>query len=218
MKIHRHKLVEETLSLLEQESIKKHRENIDIQISKENMKNVDDRYPCLLCPNLYKGKTGLKIHCKRKDKNEDFDFMLSNSTTKHSIESLPDKLSSLNKNVKVLKRIPKAARIVAVYSFAKVLKGAAENNDSSSWEELLLFPFKSFPAPTKSKQSLSKLVKNNMKIKIFHVQIKQLHIKQLHCQEESNRRLPKVTYVMPSSCFLLLNHWPMKMKPLTPVF
>ncbi len=61
----------------------------------------------------------------------------------YDFEKLSTESAFLKKNVKVLKRIPKAARIVAAYSFAKkVVNKAAELNDTESWIELLLFAYK----------------------------------------------------------------------------
>lgn len=69
----------------------------------------------------------------------------------------------MKQNVRVLKRIPKGTRIIAAYKLAEIMDRTASKNDTSSWEELLLFPFKAFKVPENNKMSLTKLVKNNIK-------------------------------------------------------
>ena len=63
----------------------------------KNVDNPNDMVPCLLCKDnkLYKRKGGLKIHCVRKHKNEDYSIMLIESTNEKSFNVTPlsDKIS-----------------------------------------------------------------------------------------------------------------------------
>lgn len=124
----------------------------------------DDLIPCLLCNDgkLFKKNGGLRIHCTRRHKNQDCEFMFEQSNNFDS-KLFEDKISRLEQNVRVIKRIPKGARIIAAYKLTEIMKKTANKNDSASWEELLLFPFKAFKVPENNKKSLTKLVKNNIK-------------------------------------------------------
>ena len=88
--------------------------------------------------------------------------MFENSS-RFDLKSFEDKISQLKQNVRVLKRIPKGARIVAAYKLAEIMDTTVNENNPASWEELLLFPFKAFQVPENNKKSLIKLVKNNIK-------------------------------------------------------
>lgn len=124
-----------------------------------NQKNVvgsdssSDLVPCLLCNDnkLYKKKGGLKIHCVRRHKNQEYGIMFDETATgeKFDVNSLIDKIGYYKRNVRILKRIPKAARMLAAYELAKLIEKTVEKNDSSSWEELLLFPYKAFQVHTR---------------------------------------------------------------------
>lgn len=132
-------------------------------VSLNNGENCD-LIPCLICNDgkLYKKIGGLKIHCTRRHKNDDYEFMFSQCDA-FDTKSFEEKISKLKQNVRILKRIPKGARINAAYKLAEVMNNAANKNDTSSWEELLLFPFKAFKIPENNKKSLTKLVKSNIK-------------------------------------------------------
>lgn len=99
------KLVSEETNSTDEASFKdSHRE--------ENLKK------CIHCPpNLsyktYKGVRGLKIHHSIKHKDIEFSYF-EDGDNAVNIESITKKLSYLNKHVKIIKRIPKGARVAAL--------------------------------------------------------------------------------------------------------
>ena len=65
--------------------------------------NIDHELlvPCLICNDnkLYKRKGGLKIHCTKKHKDEDFSFMFTQSTNKnHVLATNFEEILSYSKN------------------------------------------------------------------------------------------------------------------------
>lgn len=97
-------------------------------------------------------------------------------------KSFEDKINQLKQNVRILKRIPKGARIVAAYRLAELMKETASKNDTTSWENLLLFPFKAFKVPDNNKKSLTKLVKSNIKMNLQYSNEQTLN--QVHFRNE----------------------------------
>lgn len=114
---------------------------------------------CPKCPQvrLFKRNRGLKIHFSRKHPKND--HLISHSCNpssnytiippSHPITSLSqsdksfwEKISELKKNVPVLKRIPRGARIAALQSLSNLIKNVIVQNSVSAWERLLLFPYR----------------------------------------------------------------------------
>ncbi len=81
---------------------------------------------------------------------------------KFDVNSLADRISYYKRNVRVLKRVSKGARMLAAYELAKLIEKTVSMNNHSSWEELLLFVYKSFRVPENNKKNLTKVVKNNI--------------------------------------------------------
>lgn len=106
----------------------------------------------------------MKIHCTRKHKNEDYSIMFEESSNgeKFDVNSLSDKISYYKRNVRVLRRITKGARMLAAYELAKVIEKTVEKNDNTSWENLIFFVYKSFQIPANNKRNLTKVVKSNI--------------------------------------------------------
>jgi hypothetical protein len=78
--------------------------------------------------------------------------------------SFLDKIKDLTNRVRVLKRIPKGARIIVAEELEKVIRLVISKNDIASWENLLTFPYKYLFVPDRSsvkKVSLATLVKRN---------------------------------------------------------
>lgn len=79
-------------------------------------------------------------------------------------------LQTLKANVRVVKRIPKAARFHASQEYTRTLEGCVNNIKSwEAWYRLLSFPYVVFKAPdrndkTTSKLSLATIIKRNVKI------------------------------------------------------
>lgn len=96
-----------------------------VQVEISNMDH-ESFVQCLICNDkkLYKRKGGLKIHCTRKHKDEDCDFMfeqLMNSNTAAEAEmNFEEKLSYYKNNVRVLRRIPKGARYLAAHKLLHI--------------------------------------------------------------------------------------------------
>lgn len=81
---------------------------------------------------------------------------------------LPKHLHSLKSNVKVLKRIPKAARLLAAQELARIVDAINKDVTSySGWWQLLTFAYVAFKSPDKknkqtSSLSLATIVKRNL--------------------------------------------------------
>lgn len=144
------------------------------QGSNENAENQDDESnlkKCSHCPpklshKTYKGVRGLKIHHFKMHKDVDFTYFDGQSnSTNVSIDDIESKIGFLNTHTKVIKRIPKGARISAGYELAKIIDECVSKNDLNSWQNLLFFAYGAFQTPKrKSKsESLTRLVKHNIK-------------------------------------------------------
>lgn len=134
--------------------------------------NADNLKKCPHCPNnsrkLYNGNRGLKIHHSRKHKNITFvenNYSHNSMCNNVSIANIESILAHFNRNIRVIKRIPKSARITGAYELARLMDICVMNNDLESWENLLCFAYRAFQIPIrKSKsESLARLVKHNIK-------------------------------------------------------
>lgn len=118
---------------------------------------------------MFHGNRGLKIHHCRKHK--DIPFIENNSTNESthnddvSTANIESILAHYNRKIRIIKRIPKSARITAAYELARLMDICVSNNDLRSWNDLLCFAYRAFQIPIrKSKsESLSRLVKRNIK-------------------------------------------------------
>ncbi len=124
---------------------------------------------CPYCPpelskKLYKLPNGLKIHCTKMHPEKSSPSIVNNDESEITIESVIDKLVYMKKNVKVLKRIPKGARVVAAYNLSKIIDKCVQNNDIKSWCDLLFFSYAAFQIPEKKlkSNSLVRIVKRNI--------------------------------------------------------
>lgn len=103
-------------------------------------KREDNLKSCVNCParlshKLYVGVRGLKIHHGKMHKDIEFsyfegDCILDDSST----ESIKNRLGHLNKYVKIIKRIPKGARITAANELSKIIDSCVSENNLNSWE------------------------------------------------------------------------------------
>lgn len=144
------------------------------QNSNENSQDEDDGSnlkKCSHCPpklshKTYKGFRGLKIHHFKMHKDVEFTcFDNQSSTVDVSINQIEDRLGLLNTNTKIIKRIPKGARMSAGYELAKLIDECVSKNDLTSWQNLLFFAYGAFQTPKrKSKsESLTRILKRNIK-------------------------------------------------------
>lgn len=124
---------------------------------------------CPYCPpklskKLYKLPNGLRIHCTKIHPDKSPPNMFNNNDSEITIESAVDKLAFMKKNIKVLKRIPKGARVVAAYNLPKIIDKCVQNNDVKSWCDLLFFSYAAFRIPDKKlkSSSLGRIVKNKI--------------------------------------------------------
>lgn len=72
-----------------------------------------------------------------------------NDTSTITIESITDKLASMKRNTKLLKRIPKGARVLAGHNLAIIIDKCVQKNDIKSWFDLLFFSYAAFQIPEK---------------------------------------------------------------------
>lgn len=122
---------------------------------------------CPLCTNekkICKGSRGLKIHYSKAHK--EFLSDLSNGPDKCivDIDELSKKLNLYRKSIRVLKRIPKGARIIAAKKLESVITKCTNLNNLESWCDLLLFSYIALQIPKRSskKNKLTSIVKNNI--------------------------------------------------------
>ncbi|KAF2899322.1 hypothetical protein ILUMI_06853 [Ignelater luminosus] len=101
-------------------------------------------------PRSFKTDKGLAIHIRRI--HPDIENALSQSSKK----PLLDRLSTYKKHTRILRQIPKRARHLATQK----LDDCVKNNDLNAWEALLLFPYKVFRIPEKSKKKSKKTSSN----------------------------------------------------------
>lgn len=137
-------------------------------------KNYDENMqPCPHCGiefanKLYKMPTGLKIHCTKKHTSVKNTKSNNDSTSqpedKMKMDELIKNLADYKRNIKILKRIPKGARVLAAHSLSTSINSCVAKNDLQSWSDLLTFCYKSFAIPeSKSKStSLTTLVKKKI--------------------------------------------------------
>lgn len=112
---------------------------------------------CPHCPSnskkLYEGNRGLKIHHGLKHKDKVFSEDNSVSNEEVSVEYVESVLAHLNKNTKVIKRIPKSARNAAVSELGKLIDICVSNNSIASWCNLLCFAYQAFQLPIRKSKS-----------------------------------------------------------------
>lgn len=102
--------------------------------------------PCPHCPpslanKLYKLPNGLKIHCKKIHPEVTLSNIFDNDASTITIDSIAEKLTFMKKNLNVLKRIPKGARLLAAHNLSDVIDTCVKKNDLKSWCDLLFFSY-----------------------------------------------------------------------------
>ena len=80
------------------------------------------------------------------------------------VQDLGAKLQLMRRNISVLDRIPRSARIAAAIAFKDVIENCLGKNDTASWNPLFTFSFVCLRVPdtARRKESLTTLVKRNL--------------------------------------------------------
>lgn len=145
-----------------------------LQIECTSDKSTDQSHYRAKCPfcdedstKTYQMPNGLKIHCRRMHKDENLEDFLSRSMTSHS-ENFASVISNLKQSCKIIKRIPKGARIMVATQYSKSIDKCVKQNTFSSWKELLTLPYKLLKLPPIDKKernsnrtSLVRVIKDN---------------------------------------------------------
>lgn len=102
-------------------------ENVSRNDCTVNFDEDDNLKKCIHCPpelahKSYRGIRGLKIHHCKMHKEIEFLYHDDNTIiTPTSIQYIERKIGQLNKDIKIIKRIPKGARITAAIELAKII-------------------------------------------------------------------------------------------------
>ncbi|KAF2904656.1 hypothetical protein ILUMI_01519, partial [Ignelater luminosus] len=116
------------------------------------------------CQKKFNGSKGLKICVSRVHRDRFEDLKLSSQTLNGS--DLRETISHLKRNISVLKRIPKSARIQVARKLSSIIDSSVNNNDETCWENLLTFAYVALRVPSRKSttKSLSHEVKKNIEI------------------------------------------------------
>lgn len=118
----------------------KHACNPKISSKKKFISNSQQKKSaCDICGNLF---TSVKIHKTKfhKDKVSQPEKG-SDPTSDNNQADLHTRLASLKKSIRVIKRLPKATRIVAASRLSKLINNCVDLNTLDSWENLLTFTY-----------------------------------------------------------------------------
>lgn len=106
--------------------------------------NVSNSLPCPLCKDqskLYKNKHGLKIHFSRRHPGESFNSFFDRETQEDNSMTFKNKLCKLRMKVRILKRIPKSARIAVANKLSEIIEECVKTNEVSTWQQLMTFSY-----------------------------------------------------------------------------
>lgn len=120
-------------------------------------------FECLKCGSQHKSQRGLKIHIGKssscKPQTEDNISMIPNA-------SFLETLQNYKANTKLIRRIPRAARLQAAIKYTSIVNQVVrEASNPDAWEKLALFTFHAFKLPINSespKKSASSVIKSNL--------------------------------------------------------
>lgn len=143
-------------------------ETSETLIDMTQLENVENLKKCPHCPlnlrKLYNGNR--EPHNSRKHKDVTFVEInsLGGSTGATpgniSLTTIETTLAQFNRNVRIIKRIPKSSSIAAAYELARLMDNCVSNNNLNAWNDLLCFQI---PTKKSKSESLARLVKNNIK-------------------------------------------------------
>lgn len=145
-----------------------------IQSNTSSSSALDVLLECSICADrkLYKGPRGLKIHCSRRHVPRT-DIVSTPDASQGSPSgtstlgapintSLAAKLAQLKRSVKVIKRIPRGARVTVAQSLAECVARVVGENTLSAWENLFTFSYKTLHlGPDSKNRSLTSIIKHN---------------------------------------------------------
>lgn len=144
--------------------------NCSLQSQAQSTAEGDSTANVIICPRCppekrvrtFKGKRGLKIHYARlhKDHMIDLDLEHASNTPTIDLQSFVQSIGILKRRVKVLKRIPKGARMTAALKLSSLLDDCLSNS-LVAWISLFCFSFNALCVPEKS-SNLTQSVKNNI--------------------------------------------------------
>jgi len=124
----------------------------------ETLDGLEEKVICPYCTKLFTRK-GLKCHVTRMHQENNV------STVQTIDDNLFDSLCQYKLSCKLLRRIPKGARIAAASSLTTVIRKCLDQGSIENWEHLVLFCYKNFRVPSTSfpvKMSLTAAVKKNI--------------------------------------------------------
>lgn len=120
---------------------------------------------CPLCQDSskqFKSQHGLKIHFSRKHPGESFKSFFAHEKKEDVSMSFRDKLCKLRMKVRILKRIPKSARIAVANNLNEIIEECVKTNEVAAWQKLMTFSYYALRVTKKSSKSLSSVVKKNL--------------------------------------------------------
>lgn len=124
----------------------------------KNENGSRSKHPCKNCGKLL---LNLKTHkCKKRESK-----VSSKSQPEEFSSNLESRLGALKSSVHIVKRIPKAARLIAASTFYNLIENCIELNDLESWENALSFTYKYFRIPSEENKdkSITSIIMKNFK-------------------------------------------------------
>jgi hypothetical protein len=126
--------------------------------SEDSHPGGSQRLPCTLCPGKsFKDNNRLKIHVDKYH----VDSNLSTSSTS-STDSITKLLINLKHQLPTIRRLTKACRHLAADKLSSIINNCLLTKSISSFENLLLFSYRTFNVAEKYDKSLKKHIKENL--------------------------------------------------------
>lgn len=140
--------------------------------------NNESLLRCPICDGdrVFRGPRGLKIHCSRMHvprvdvsvNQTIFSAADTGTDGDRSNDPIHTRLAYFKKNIKLVKRIPKGARLTVARSLTECIAKVVSENSTNAWYDLLTFAYKILNIGNRSaKISLTNLIKQNSTNKII---------------------------------------------------
>lgn len=131
-----------------------------------SQKDINDIF-CPRCTNkdkICRGSRGLKIHYAHAHREFLPDLSEKSENSSLDMTEFSKKLSLYKQSIRVLKRVPKGARIMAAKKLESLVTKCSIKNDLESWFDLLMFSYIALQIPKRSskKNKLTSIVKENI--------------------------------------------------------